>query len=90
MTDILAFLVFIFRLNNVLVFILAALAAFLLRPQKGKTGPGLFNFGKTTFVDISNVIFNAAAFLALVKKIGMTYILLTGAILSILLFGFLV
>ena len=37
---ILAFLGFLFRLNIVLVFILAALAALLLRPQESKLGPG--------------------------------------------------
>jgi hypothetical protein len=49
----------------------------------------LYNFGRTTFVDIPSVIFTAAAFLALVKKIDLTYILLTGAILSLLIYGFL-
>ncbi|MDH4265467.1 MAG: chromate efflux transporter [Deltaproteobacteria bacterium] len=49
----------------------------------------LYNFGRATFLDIPSVIFTAVAFLALVKKIDLTYILLTGAILSILIYGFL-
>ena len=49
----------------------------------------LYNFGRITFVDIPSVIFSAGAFIALLKKIDLSYILLTGAILSILTFGFL-
>ncbi len=54
----------------------------------GMLGLVLYNFGRTTFVDIPSVIFTLAAFLALLKKVDLAYILLTGAILSILLFGF--
>jgi hypothetical protein len=49
----------------------------------------LYNFGRVTFVDIPSVIFAASAFIALLKKIEVSYILLAGAILSILFFGFL-
>ena len=49
----------------------------------------LYNFGRATFVDIPSVIFTLGAFIALLKKVDLAYILLTGAILPILLFGFL-
>jgi chromate transporter len=55
----------------------------------GMLGLVLYNFGRTTFVDIPTILFAAAAFIALLKKIDLSYILLAGAILSILLFGFL-
>jgi chromate transporter len=55
----------------------------------GMLGLVLYNFGRTTFVDIPTILFAVAAFIALLKKIDLSYILLTGAILSILLFGFL-
>ena len=54
----------------------------------GMLGLVLFNFGRAAFVDIPSVIFTAGAFLALLKKVDLAYILLTGAILSILVFGF--
>ncbi len=47
----------------------------------------LYNFGRTTFVDIPTVIFAAGAFIALLKKVDLMYVLLVGAILSIILFG---
>ena len=56
----------------------------------GMLGLVLYNFGKTAFVDIPSVIFAAAAFLALLKKVSLPYILLVGGFLSILVFGFLV
>ena len=40
-------------------------------------------------VDIPNVILAGAAFFALLKKVGLPYILLSGGILSILFFGLL-
>ena len=49
----------------------------------------LYNFGRAAFVDIPSIILAGAAFLALLKKIGLPYILLSGGILSILIFGFL-
>jgi len=49
----------------------------------------LFNFGKTSLVDIPRVLMAAAAFLAIYKKIGLSYILLAGGVLSILIYGFL-
>ena len=55
----------------------------------GMLGLVLYNFGRTTFVDIPSVIFTVAAFIALLKKIDLSYILLVGAILSILIFGIL-
>jgi hypothetical protein len=55
----------------------------------GMLGLVLYNFGRTCFVDIPSVAIAAAAFIALLKKIGLPYILLSGAILSILFFGLL-
>jgi chromate transporter len=55
----------------------------------GMLGLVLYNFGKEAFVDIPSIIFAGAAFFALIKKIGLPYILLSGAILSILIFGLL-
>jgi chromate transporter len=56
----------------------------------GMLGLVLYNFGRTTFVDIPTIIFAAAAFIALLRKIDLAYILLTGAILSLLVFGLLI
>jgi chromate transporter len=61
------------------------LAAFV-----GMLGLVLYNFGRTTFVDIPSVLFAAGAFIALLKKVDVAYILAAGAILSILIFGFLI
>jgi chromate transporter len=47
----------------------------------------LYNFGRAAFIDIPSVIFAGGAFIALLKKVDLSYILLTGAILSITLFG---
>jgi chromate transporter len=58
------------------------LAAFV-----GMLGLVLSNFGRTTFVDFPSVAFAATAFIALLKKVDLPYILLTGAALSILVFG---
>jgi chromate transporter len=55
----------------------------------GMLGLVLYNFGRAAFVDIPSVLFTIAAFLALLKKVGLPYILLTGGILSIIIFGFL-
>ena len=49
----------------------------------------LFNFGRTSLVDIPRILMAAAAFLAIYKKIGLPYILLLGGLLSILIYGFL-
>jgi chromate transporter len=49
----------------------------------------LFNFGRTSLVDIPRILMAAAAFFAIYKKIGLPYILLAGGILSILIFGLL-
>ena len=49
----------------------------------------LFNFGKTSLVDIPRILMAAAAFFAIYKKISLPYILLAGGILSIIIFGFL-
>ncbi|MCX5913944.1 MAG: chromate efflux transporter [Deltaproteobacteria bacterium] len=58
------------------------LAAFV-----GMLGLVLSNFGRTTFVDFPSVAFAATAFIARLKKVDLPYILLTGAALSILVFG---
>jgi chromate transporter len=55
----------------------------------GMLGLVLYNFGRTTFVDIPSVVFTLAAFIALLKKVDLAYILATGAVLSILTFGYL-
>ena len=49
----------------------------------------LFNFGRTSLVDIPRILMAAAAFLAIYKKISLSYILLAGGALSILIYGFL-
>ena len=49
----------------------------------------LFNFGKTSLVDIPRILMAATAFFAIYKKVGLPYILLAGGLLSILLYGFL-
>jgi chromate transporter len=53
----------------------------------GMLGLVLYNFGRITFVDIPSVLFTVAAFIALLKKVDLAYILAAGAILSIILFG---
>jgi chromate transporter len=54
----------------------------------GMLGLVLVNFGKVSFVNIPSVIFSAAAFAALLKKVGLPYILLGGGIVSILFYIF--
>jgi len=49
----------------------------------------LYNFGRTSLVDIPRILMAAAAFLAIYKKISLPYILLAGGLLSILIYGFL-
>jgi chromate transporter len=49
----------------------------------------LYNFGSTSLVDIPRILMAAAAFFAIYKKINLPYILLAGAVLSILIYGFL-
>lgn len=56
----------------------------------GMLGLVLFNFGRAAFVDIPTILFSLGTFLSLLKKVDLAYILLTGAILSILVFGFMV
>jgi chromate transporter len=55
----------------------------------GMIGLVLYNFGKTSLVDVPSILMAAAAFLAIYKKVSLPYILLAGGILSILIFGFL-
>jgi chromate transporter len=55
----------------------------------GMLGLVLYNFGRAAFVDTPSILFAAAAFFALLKKVDLLYILLSGAILSILIFGLL-
>lgn len=54
----------------------------------GMLGLVLYNFGRAALVDIPSVLFTMAAFLALLRKIRLPYILLIGAVLSIVLFRF--
>ncbi len=49
----------------------------------------LFNFGKTSLVDISRILMAAAAFVALYKKVRLAYILLSGGLLSVIIWGLL-
>jgi chromate transporter len=60
------------------------LAAFV-----GMLGLVGYNFARTSFVDIPSVLFTAGAFIALMKKVDLAYILGVGAGLSILVFGYL-
>lgn len=55
----------------------------------GMLGLVLYNFGRVAFVDIPSAILTGAAFLALLKKIPLPYVLIAGGILSILVFGLL-
>jgi chromate transport protein ChrA len=55
----------------------------------GMLGLVLFNYGRTAFVDVPSVILSTATFFALLRKIPLPYILLSGGILSILIFGLL-
>jgi len=52
----------------------------------GMLGLVLYNFGRVSFVDIPSVIFTAAAFLALQRKVGLPYILVGGMIASVLIY----
>jgi chromate transporter len=72
-------------ITAVRIFELGILASFV-----GMLGLVLYNFGRATFVDIPTILFAAAAFIALLKKIDLAYILLPGAILSLLVFGLLI
>jgi chromate transporter len=49
----------------------------------------LYNFGRTSLIDIPRILIAAAAFFAVYKKIDLPYILLAGGFLSILIYGFL-
>ena len=49
----------------------------------------LYNFGKTSLVDVPSILMALGAFLAIYKKINLPYILLTGGILSIIFWGLL-
>jgi hypothetical protein len=55
----------------------------------GMLGLVLYNFGRIAFVDIPSMMIAGAAFIALLKKIDLLYILVFGGILSILFFGLL-
>jgi chromate transporter len=52
----------------------------------GMLGLVLFNFGRTSLVDLPTLLMAAAAFFALYKKVSLPYILLAGGVLSVLLF----
>ncbi len=49
----------------------------------------LYNFGRASFVDVPRILIAGAAFVAIYSKIDLPYVLLTGGILSILFYGFL-
>lgn len=49
----------------------------------------LYNFGKTSLVDVPSILMASGAFLAIYKKINLPYILLTGGLLSIIFWGLL-
>jgi chromate transporter len=49
----------------------------------------LYNFGRTSLVDIPRILMAAAAYFALYTKVSLSYILLVGCVLSILIYGFL-
>jgi len=49
----------------------------------------LYNFGRTSLVDIPRILLAAAAFFAIYKKVSLSYILLAGGALSILIYGLL-
>jgi len=49
----------------------------------------LYNFGRTSLVDIPRILMAVAAFIAIYKKISLPYILLAGGLLSIILWGLL-
>ena len=55
----------------------------------GMLGLVLYNFGRASLVDIPRILMAAAAFFAIYKKISLSYILLAGGVLSILIYGFL-
>jgi len=55
----------------------------------GMLGLVLYNFGRITLVDIPSIVMAGAAFFALIKKVGLPYILIFGGILSVLFFGLL-
>jgi len=50
----------------------------------------LYNFGRTSLVDIPRILMAAAAFFAIYKKVSLPYTLLAGGAISILIYGFLV
>jgi chromate transporter len=49
----------------------------------------LYNFGRASLVDVPRILMAAAAFVAIYKKISLSYILLAGGILSIIIYGLL-
>lgn len=49
----------------------------------------LYNFGKTSLVDLPSILMASGAFFAIYKKISLPYILVAGGMLSILIYGFL-
>jgi chromate transporter len=55
----------------------------------GMLGLVLYNFGRTSLVDLPRTLMAAAAFFAIYKKVSLSYILLAGGALSILIYGFL-
>jgi chromate transporter len=49
----------------------------------------LYNFGRSSLVDVPRILMAAGAFYAIYKKVSLSYVLLAGGALSILIYGFL-
>ncbi len=49
----------------------------------------LYNFGRASLVDVPRILMAVAAFFAIYKKVSLSYILLAGGMLSVLMYGFL-
>jgi len=49
----------------------------------------LYNFGRASLVDIPRILMAAAAFFAIYKKVSLSYVLLAGGVVSLLIYGFL-
>jgi hypothetical protein len=49
----------------------------------------LYNFGRSSLVDVPRILMAAGAFYAISKRVSLSYILLAGGALSVLVYGFL-
>jgi chromate transporter len=61
----------------------------VLGPFIGMLGLVLYNFGRASLIDIPRILIAVAAFYTISKKVNLSYILLAGGVLSILIYGFL-